>query len=254
MGLFNRDYDRNYGYRGASRTGYDRDMGDRAEGTWESMKRGTREFFGMDNRYDRSYGNDRGMNSTYNRSTYGATGYGNRGGGMSGGGMSSNDRNFGNTGYGGGNAGFGGSNTGYGRSNVGYGTDYSGRGATGGYDQPYWGYDTWRYDDNYKSREQTDVGDPFGDRQSGTPIRVMDEPRDRDRGWFGGSDYDRNFRYDRGMRGYGGDYNNTGYGGDYRAANPMGYEPYDNRGGDSQRLGRPYDSGFRNRNYDREWF
>jgi hypothetical protein len=243
MGLFNRDYDRNYGYRGTGRTGYgadygargyDRDMGDRAEGTWESMKRGTREFFGMDNRYDRGYGAgyDRDMNTTYNRGTMGAGGYGNR-----------NRGGFGATG-------------GYSQTG-GYGGDYAGRDSRGGYDRPYRGHDTWRYDDNYKSREQTDAGDPFGDRQSGTPIRVMDEPRDRG-GWFGGSNYDRDMDYDRNFRGNDRNFNNAnrGYGGnDYYGANPMGYDPYDNRGGGNQRMGRPNDAGFRNnRGYDRDWF
>jgi hypothetical protein len=250
MGLFNRDYDRNFGYRGTNRgsfsTNYDRDMGGRGESTWDSMKRNTREFFGMDNRYDQGMrgGYDRGMNNTYNRSTFTP------------GGQGSSNRN---RGYGGttGNAGYGGTMGGQ-RNTGGYGMDYAGRNSTGGYDQPYWGHDTWRYDDNYKSREQTDAGDPFGDRQSGTPIRVVDEPRDR--GWFGGSsrDYDRNFRYDRDTR-YGSDFTNsrrgnTGNTGSY-SANPMGYDPYDNRGGDTHRLGgRGSESGFRNRNYDRDWF
>jgi len=175
MALFNRDYDRNYGYRGSGRTGYGSDFG----------------------------GADRGYNSTYNRGGYSST--------------------------------------------PGYGQDFAGRGATGGYDRPYWGYDTARYDRNYKSRQQTNAGDPFGDRDSGTPMRVIDEPRDRG-GWFGGRGYDRDMGYDRNYRG-----SRAGYGGDYRAANPMGYEPNDNRGG--QRYGRTNDAGFRgNRGYDRDWF
>lgn len=215
MALFNRDYDRNYsdrshGYRGGPR-GYDRETGG---GTWKSMKRNTREFFGMDDRYDRDLGRsyDRGYNTTYNRSPM-AGGY---------------DRGYSST--------------------PGYGTDYAGRGATGGYDRPYRGYDTARYGRDYKSREQTDAGDPFGDRQSGTPMRVMDEPRDRG-GWFGGGrgydrDYDRGFRYDRNFGA-----ERAGYGGDYRGANPMGYDPY---AGNEARRG--YDSGFRRRGYERDWF
>lgn len=231
MALFNRDYDRNYGYRGAERggrwadpgiRGYDRDMGGRGESTWENMKRGTRDFFGMDNRYDRGYGYDRDMNSTYNRGTMGGGGYGGRG-------FGGNDRD---TGY---------------SSTPGYGTDYGARNARGAYDRPYWGHDTWRYDEHYKSRQQTDAGDPFGDRQSGTPIRVVDEPRDRG-GWFGGGrgGYDRDVGYDRtyrGDRGFGA--GRSGYGSDYHSANPAGYDPYDNRGGDTN---------FRNRGYDRNWF
>ncbi len=60
-----------------------------------------------------------------------------------------------------------------------YGSDY---GATGtgrygrgvGYEPGFprdRGYD--RYD--YKSRQQTDAGDPFGDRQSRTPVRMVNE-------------------------------------------------------------------------------
>jgi hypothetical protein len=233
MALFNRDYDRNFGYRGTGRSGYasdygargyDRDMGDRAEGTWESMKRGTRDFFGMDNRYDRGYSYDRGMNTTYNRGGAGEGGYAGRN-------RQGYDRDIGYS------------------STPGYGQDFTGRGARSGYDRPYWGHDTWRYDDHYKSRQQTDAGDPFGDRQAGTPFRVLDEPRDR--GWFGGydRDFDRNNRYDRGFGA-----NRGGYGNDYYSANPVGYEPYGNRGGETQRLGRTYDAGFRNRNYDRDWF
>jgi hypothetical protein len=223
MAIFDRNYDRGYGYRGnprsgyGARGGYDRDSGGRGEGTWESMKRNTREFFGMDNRYDRGYGYDRDMNSTYNnRGTWGAGGYG---------------RDFRQGG-----------------TTAGYGRDYAGRSSTGGYDRPYWGYDTPRYGEDYKSREQTDAGDPFADRQSGTPIRVIDEPRDR--GWFGRDrDNDRSFRYGR-DHGAG----RAGYGKDYYAANPMGYDPYNNRGGDTQRLGRTYDAGYRRRNYDQDWF
>jgi hypothetical protein len=207
MALFNRDYDRNYGnrsrgYGADAGRGYDRDFGGRDDGAWDSMKRNTREFFGMDNRYDRGYSYDRDVNTTYNRGS-GSGGFGNR-----------YDR-------------------GYGASSMPpYGSDYAGRDSRRGYDRPYWGHDTWRYDENYKSREQTDAGDPFGDRQSGTPMRVVDEPRDR--GWFGRGGYDREQRYDasyRYDRGYGASNRpDRGYGGDYRSANPMGYDPYESRG------------------------
>lgn len=166
MALFNRDYDRDYGYRGTGRGArdYDRDLG---------------------GRFHRPFGASRG----------GWTGY---------------DRD------------------------LGY------RGTHRGYDQPYWGYDTWRYDAEYKSREQTDFGDPFGDRQQRTPIRVVDE--DRDRGWFGGGrDYDREFA--------------RRYGRDYYARNPMGYDPYETRGSDLGRLGGRGGRGYRGRvDYDRGWF
>jgi hypothetical protein len=199
MALFNRDYDRSYGYRGNTgvgygrdfaRRGYDRDTGERG-GTWESMKRNTREFFGMD-RYDRDY--DREMNTTYNRNRMGASGYGTSGR------MGAHERGF------------------SGRRNV-------------GYDRPYWGYDTWDYDAQYKSRQQTDTGDPFGDRESRTPIRVVDEPRDR--GWFSS---DR--EYDRGYR-YGGDYP---YGRGRRSVSAQ------------YGTGRGYARGHSDRGYDRDWF
>jgi hypothetical protein len=203
MGLFDRDYDRNFGYRGGSRGSF-------------------------------NAGYDRGMNNTFNRATYTPAGQGR-------------------------NAGYGGE-FGARRSTGGYGADYAGRGSTAGYDRPYWGYDTARYDENYKSRQQTDAGDPFGDRQAGTPIRVMDEHRDRggyDRGWFGfggGRGYDRGMRYDNDTR-YGNDMttNRRGFAAGSRSANPMGYDPYDNRGVGGR---GGYDAGFRNNRggYDRDWF
>jgi hypothetical protein len=71
------------------------------------------------------------------------------------------------------------------------------------------------YDRNYKSQWQTDHGDPYGDRSSHTPMRVIRgeyqsrSNRDDDRsGWFG---RDRN-RYEA----------------DY-SSNPMGYDPYRSR-------------------------
>jgi len=221
MALFNRDYDRNYGnrdrgvFRGSSDRGFRYD-GDHGDGAWDSMKRNTREFFGMDDRYDRGYRGDRDANSTYNRGS-GSAGYGNR-----------YDR-------------------GYGASSVPpYGGDYGARDAQGGYDRSYRGHNTWRYDENYKSREQTDSGDPFGDRSSGTPMRVVDEPRDR--GWFGRSDYDREHRYDasfRNDRSSRGD--RGGYGGDYRGGHPMGYDPYEGRESRNP-------AGYRNRGYERGGF
>ncbi|HEU0015963.1 MAG TPA: hypothetical protein VFQ45_19960 [Longimicrobium sp.] len=61
------------------------------------------------------------------------------------------------------------------------------------------------YDRGYRSRQQVDEGDPFGDRAGGTPIRMVS----RDRGTWGASErYDRGFaggRYDRHFRSYGQD-------------------------------------------------
>lgn len=105
--------------------------------------------------------------------------------------------------------------TGPGRDNRGY--------PDGGYPGRYFGYgphdggggyraDAYRYgadygamyDRDYKTRAQTDYGDPFDDRSRGVPFRVMQgefHARDRgyDRGYRGD---DRGFRDDRGFGGY----------------------------------------------------
>jgi hypothetical protein len=79
----------------------------------------------------------------------------------------------------------------YGRAGMGYGMEY-GRSYGVGYGQVY---RTRGYGGEYeKSRWQTDYGDPFRDRERGTPIRVM-------RGEFGQ---------------YGGEYMGGGYGGSFR--------------------------------------
>jgi hypothetical protein len=185
MGLFDRDYDRDYGYRTGA--GYDRGFRERGG------------FMG-------NAGYERGQGPRYTA---------NRGG------------------------------------------DASYRGRSGGYDRPYWGYDTWRYDEQYKSRAQTDYGDPFGDREANTPIRVI-EDRDRDRGWFGGGGRGRGWF--GGGRDYGSEYG--GYGREYRGGaagydrqygrNPVSYDPYETRGPDRERLRgrtRGYDRG-----YTGDWF
>jgi hypothetical protein len=120
----------------------------------------------------------------------------------------------------------------------GYGRDtgYRGydRGMRGGYD------DEMRtvgigYDEEYKPRYQTDMGDPFGDRQSRTPVRVI---RGEARG------------YDRGFRGYDRNFSNRGYGRDY-SSNPMSYDPgYSN----TRRTGNDRGWFGSNRGYDRNWF
>ena len=198
MALFGRDYDRNYGYRGGAgynRGGYDRGIGgtarhawnetkDETREGWNAIKRGGRNMTGGD--YDRGYGRTGG---TYGNS-YAGGGY-NRGG---------YDRGIGGT------ARYGWNETkdetremftGYDR---GYGTADRGYGYGAGYDR------------NFHSRAETDYGDPFGDRTSQTPIRVM-------RGEFKG--YDRGLNRNR----------NMGYDRNY-SANPMGYDPgysYNNR-------------------------
>ncbi len=105
------------------------------------------------------------------------------------------------------------------------------------------GYDrdmrTSGYDRAYKSRWQTDFGDPFGDRTARTPMRMI-------RGEYQSG-------YDRGFRGSNRDLErgNTGYGRDYYEANPMSYDPHPagNRGGNRARGNRPYGRG-----YDAGWF
>lgn len=162
-------------------------------------------LFGRD--YDNDYGRDFNRGGMFGNRPRGGRNevYGNRGdtygnrGGMYGGGWDQ-DRNRG---------------SGRGRSDSWTG---AGPGAPGydRYDRSYrssgYGGD---YDRNYKSQWQTDHGDPFGDRSSHTPMRVIRGEyqargdRDRnDRGWFG-SDRDR-------------------YEADY-SSNPMGYDPYRSR-------------------------
>lgn len=74
-----------------------------------------------------------------------------------------------------------------------YGSDYDRGGmmGRGGYDRG--GQD---YDRGYKTRQQTDAGDPFGDRQNHTPIRVTGGGMNSNRGSLSRYDngYDRNGR------------------------------------------------------------
>jgi hypothetical protein len=111
------------------------------------------------------------------------------------------------------------------------------RGSYAGSDYRYGGYDR-----GYKSRHQTDHGDPFGDREQGTPMRVIrGEARGYDRG-YGSQGYDRSSYRSSGM--------NRGGTSSY----PMGYRPYDdresyNRNINNQRTYRTY-----GRTYDDGWF
>ena len=132
-----------------------------------------------------------------------------------------------------------------GRWNLGSDADYGHRWGTGG----NWGYDRDMraggitpgygrasaydrdFDRGYKSRAETDMGDPFGDRAQHTPIRVVDEDRwdrnvDRDRGWGA-----RDRGYDVGYR-----------------SNGINNDPY--YGGGMNR----YDNGYRGHGRDRDWF
>lgn len=114
----------------------------------------------------------------------------------------------------------------YGGAGYGYGTPYA-----RDYGATRWGAGE-RYDRGYKSRAETDYGDPFGDRASHTPMRMVDE--DRARRWgaydrdYGSRGWGASARYDRGFR----DVSDEGR---YRG---VGYDPY--AGG-----------GYR---YDRDWF
>jgi hypothetical protein len=109
----------------------------------------------------------------------------------------------------------------FGRGPQGYARDYDRYGPRRqGFRSDPWGADRigyrGRYDDGYgyesyrKSRWQTDYGDPFGDRQRHTPMRVIrGEPHWANRGRWSG-DYAR-------------DYQAWGF--------PQHYEPYAPRAG-----------------------
>ncbi|MBA2671202.1 MAG: hypothetical protein H0U67_12585 [Gemmatimonadetes bacterium] len=144
--------------------------------------------------------------------------------------------------------GWGGSTRGYqGRTD-----NWGGSAGRDRYDRNYSGRGGNDYDRNYKSQWQTDQGDPYGDRQSNTPMRVIrgeyesrgnrddsgwfgrdrnrdegsgwsgrDRNRDEGSGWFG-----RDRIRDEGSGWFGSDRNR--YERDY-SSNPMGYDPYRSR-------------------------
>src|SRR5690606_33772563 len=100
------------------------------------------------------------------------------------------------------------------------------------------------YDTGYKSRWQTDFGDPFNDRGSRTPFRMH-------RGEFRGPQ-ERDFRgghpgFSDPMRGAGFNYDR-----DY-SATPMGFDPYTDQARRGYPMGRAtgrwnrYDRGYRGR-------
>lgn len=95
---------------------------------------------------------------------------------------------------------------GYDRS---YGPGYRGAG--------YGGMSDYDEDYGHKSRWQTDYGDPYGDRASNTPIRMM-------RGEFHGYGRDYEAGYDRGFRNVERDRMRP------HGAAPMSYDPYENQG------------------------
>lgn len=275
MAIFDRNYDRDYGYRGGSgNRGDDRGLGDRMRHGWERVKEGARDA--MDRDDDRGYG--------YRGGAYGSTDYdrdfGNRNLGSNNnfGTGGHGNRDLGNTGYGSYGYGAGGGNRQreglnrlegdnrdlYDRDSNWYAGRNAGMGMGGGgawsYDREFdrgTGFgasDTDRgYDRDHKSRWQTDNGDPFGDRGSHTPIRMMRGGfrNDEDRGGMGrGTGYDADFG-----RGYGAG-SNMGYDRDMTGRGPtrgLGYDPYEGR--DDLNTGRGgWGMSNRNRGYDRGWF
>lgn len=119
---------------------------------------------------------------------------------------------------------------------------YDSRYRTGAYDRqfgnPVGGYSAHRPDRGYDSRWRTANGDPFGDRDAGTPMRVIRGPYHS-----GGRGYDRDQR--PGAR-------------PVHGGIPVGYDPYTeppSAGGGMWRRGE-YDRGFRGRDrgYDTGWF
>ncbi|HEU0079086.1 MAG TPA: hypothetical protein VFQ76_15640 [Longimicrobiaceae bacterium] len=249
MGIFDRNYDRDFGSRGgAGYHGGDRDLGDRMRQGWNRMKNTAHDAMDRDDDGYGYRGGAYGNNAWGRERTFGASGY---------------DRDMGSTGYGYGAGGGNWQREGLNRLDSDnrdtFDRDsgwYSGRGA---YDRDFDRGNTLgassdmggAYDRNYKGRWQTDNGDPFGDRASHTPIRMMrgEFRNNEDRGLMG-SNYDRDFG-----RGYGAG-SNLGYDRDMMRGGGMdrdpGYDPYDaNRG-------RPGSWGMnQNRNrggYDRGWF
>lgn len=287
MAIFDRNYDRDFGNRGGmGYQGSERGVGDRMRQGWNRAKESARDAMDRDD--------DRG-------------GYGYRGGAWGGEshwgrdntpGRSGYDRDLGSTGYN--NAGYGygagggnrqreslnrleGNNRDlYDRDSDWYSGRGMGMGMAGGVGGNSWTYDRdfdrgntfgassdmdRGYDRDHKGRWQTDNGDPFGDRASGTPIRVMRGGfrNDEDRGgMMGGNSYDRgygagsNMNYDRDMRDRGGMMGRGGVDDDRTYMHGLGYDPYE--GGDMNR-GRSGGTwgmqGQQNRNrggYDRGWF
>lgn len=131
-----------------------------------------------------------------------------------------------------------------------------------GYDRGY-GSHASAYDRGFKDRWQTDNGDPFGDREARTPMRMMRGPfghehgydRDMQGGFRGGPGYDRGTHGEfRGGRGYGRDMGARSAPGGM----PVGYDPYtqyDTMQGGTW-AGGGYDRGFRGgrHGYDSRWF
>lgn len=261
MAIFDRSYDRDYGYRGGAygATGSDRGLGDRMRHGWNRVKEGARDMVDRDD--DRDYGHRggaygaSGYGRDYDTSRYGNYGYGAGGGNRQRPGLNrlqGDDREV----YDRDSSWYAGRGMGMGMGGAGawnYDRDYDRGNAFSGSDR-----DTG-YDRDHKSRWQTDQGDPFGDRANRTPIRMMRgefrnydaELRDRGsydadlgRGYGAGSRMD----YDRDMMGRGGMDRDRGRG----YMHGLGYDPYDS---DDARVNRGrWGAGNRDRGYDRGWF
>lgn len=195
MALFNRNrnYDRDYGRQGM-RGGYDRDMGARSRERWDYLDTES------DERSIRGYDHQQFRGERPRWSTSAGLPGGNRGGNA---GMRY-DRDMGR-----GNRDFQNTGSMYDREFQG------GYGADAGYG----------YDRGYKSRQETDYGDPFGDRQNRTPIR-MTRGEYQGGGSRGGASRGG---YDTGYRGGNRENRNPRYERDY-SANPMSYDPYSGGG------------------------
>ncbi len=279
MAIFDRNYDRDFGNRGgAGYQGGDRDLGDRLRQGWNRATNKAHDAFDRD--HDRDPGHRGGSMGNHDfgwgrERTFGASGY---------------DRDLGSTGYGSTGYGYGAGGGNWQREGLnrleGNNRDtfdrdsewYSGRG-TGMGAGGSWNYDRdfdrggsfgassdmgGGYDRDHKGRWQTDNGDPFGDRASRTPIRMMRGGFHNDEGRGAmGSNYDRDFGrgygagssmgYDRDMM-RGGMQDRGMMDNDRTYMHGLGYDPYD---ADDANRGRTGGWGMqqnRNRGYDRGWF
>ena len=108
------------------------------------------------------------------------------------------------------------------------------------YDREFGGSE---YDRGYKSRWQTNHGDPFGDRAAHTPMRVIrgEYRSDYDRGYRGGDRQD--FRSNRG----------NPYDRNFHEGGSAGYDPYSSREGTRMRGGGRNNRTY-GRGYDTGWF
>jgi hypothetical protein len=147
--------------------GQDRDLGHH----WAGRTGYDREMRGDDRNFlERGW--DRLTSNDYDRGYRGSSAY---------------DRSYRSSGYG----------TDFGRTR--YGSEYGTSGYNRGLgEDPWYGRDRGYDVRDYKSRQQIDAGDPFGDRQSRTPIRMVNEDYSdrlarrnaydadirRDRDWF----------------------------------------------------------------------